>query len=65
MNTPTPRRRYRVGSRPRVWRCGYCNARCTTVLAPGGLCALCRQQQPALFDTDATPGSGDWTEQRR
>ena len=32
-----------------IWRCGYCNTRCKTVLAPGGLCALCRSQQPPLI----------------
>jgi hypothetical protein len=60
---PEPRPK-RHGHRLRVWRCGYCNARCKTILAPGGLCALCRQQQPPLFSLDATPDAASDSKER-
>lgn len=45
---PTPPNRRHL---LRIWRCGLCNTECKTVLAPGGLCSLCRRA-PALPGVD-------------
>ena len=42
----------------RIWRCGLCNTRCKTVLGPGGLCSVCRQQPslPGVYDSTNVGG---------
>ena len=47
----------RTRIRPRIWRCGLCNAKCKTVLGPGGPCSVCRQE-PSLPDVNDFTESG-------
>lgn len=42
----------------RIWRCGFCNVACKTVLAPGGLCSVCRTQ-PSLPGVDDRPSRSE------
>ena len=41
----------------RVWPCGLCDTRSKTVVGPGRLCAVCRQQPP-LPGVDDLPSAG-------
>jgi hypothetical protein len=58
-NPPNPRPNRRRTYQRRIWSCGYCNTQCKTVLGPVGLCALCRQQQPSLFDAEDPTASNE------
>ena len=42
---------------PRIWPCGLCDTRCKTVVGPGRLCSVCRQQLP-LPGVDELPSAG-------
>ena len=55
---PTKRRPSRYGLK--VWRCGLCNVACKTVLAPGGLCSVCRRQPPLPGVDDLHRLGGEW-----
>jgi hypothetical protein len=44
----------------RIWPCGLCNTRCKTVLGPGGLCSVCRQQPPLPGVNDFPQSGGEW-----